>query len=393
MLCYAGFTLRLASELLPPLHTADSNCEVGGHLVGKAATPSLISEETYPPRRYASLRSVPLLRALPAIPHEGPAVMPTESHGTKIAVLETRVSSLSDDIREIKTGLASIQTTLKERTLPVDSITWKLLALVFVCLLTLSSTLVGAYTWWNSSKIAAAEKRADDVQTNANNRFQVLDVKLVDLEKKFDERLKEIHNELKEFIKPFIKTPNDVVVTTKRALLAPPEKLRYALRAAQSVLAVAKEKGIALQAQQIQEMVQPIRRARPTDPILAEGVEDTLSAVASYKSFSDSRLHRLPQTVIDNAISSGNYFSKKEIHLGTRSLWENTVFKDCDIITGSGSAKLILKNTSFVNCTFRHEVSNDLAGERLNAAVIDSPIPTISVVLYDFPVSDKPKGS
>ena len=315
--------------------------------------------------------------------------MPTDSPATRIAVLETKVTSINENIGEIRIGLASIQTTLESKTLPVDSLTWKLVIALFAVI----GTLVSLYTLWNSSKITGAETKADNVQKSLTEGLKGVDEKFVRLETKFDGRLKDIHEELKEFIKPFIKTSEDVAATTKRALSAPIAKLRHTLPAAESVLTIAKEKGIPLKPTQIKEIAQPIREHKLKDPVEAKKVDNMLSSLASYRSFSDSKLQRLPQHIIDTAKARKLFHENEQVQLGAQQVWEDVVFKDCEIVTGGGSSKLILKNVSFVNCTFRQGDGVDLAGDRLNAAVIDSPSPTISAVLYDFPVPKKSTGS
>lgn len=342
-------------------------------------------ECVYPTLQSLSTGVATLFAALPMPPHKEKNAMPPETQAARIAVLETKVNSFNENIREINNRLTEIQKVLEERTLPVNSITWKALFGVSGAVFSLLVIIASLYHWSLSNKFTVAGAATASVQDNLN---QVKG----SLEKKMDRsEFIEWKSELKEYMKLFIKTGDDVKTTTTKAVTAPRERLGYTLSVAQSILSVAKEKGIPLDPKQIQQLAEPLRRQKFDDPILAHTVQDTLSALASYRTFSDSKLQPISRDVIEKAKANGAYFEGVEVILGSREVWEGAVFKDCVVITGTGSAKLALKNVSFSNCTLKQNAEiADMAGAKLVAAIIDSPTPVISIVLYDFPVSNSP---
>jgi hypothetical protein len=102
-------------------------------------------------------------------------------------------------------------------------------------------------------------------------------------------------------------------------------------------------------------------------------------------------LHPLTEDEISQAKAANNYFEGLEIDLSSRELWDNSIFRGCQIKISEPGKNLVLKNARFLDVQFQL-LEENAPGVTLLRSLIesDSPRLTKSVAVFSVTVNSPP---
>jgi hypothetical protein len=304
------------------------------------------------------------LPSLAAVPQEPHYMMPPSNHKTandKIAALERRADSVDGSLRQIR-----------ENSLPIP---WRYFAAIGLGTCALVGGVVTFYVDRHVpveigesvgplvSRIEALEKQStskqiEDLRINSSKQIEDLRINLTNtiesvrqsLGEKIDSNDVRINQRLNNYIDGIARNPRKLHHSFAHAVSVKRNRMGKSLPVAQELLVRARNQGTVLSYKDIRKLARlalPLLDKKYKDPKVYNEAWNTVSELASYKSFVDGRFS--PPPAFTNDCTSG------VVDMGGIAL-ENKVFVDCNLHYQGGD--IILKNVRFINATF------DLVDER-----------------------------
>jgi len=272
--------------------------------------------------------------------------------------------SISQNDLELRDRVSQLEATIK--TYPDSMVTWKQLC---VSLIGAAVAVIGL--WLTSSY---------QLRQDLNKRFEGYD-NAVSTIKTDVAAIKSKLEHVSGNNNPFL-TSGTIAAALKSVALGNPASLLTELPNFRDMLAIVKEKKIAIPDKDYKQISDPLlSRLEKADPNLKQELWSTYKALATTKNSTYTVFHRVPPAELAKAKAvKGGYRENETIDLSKNSQWKDTIFKNCKITIGDPYQTVTLKDVRFIEVDFE-SLPQNVASQTLLASVLKSTGPTISKVL------------
>jgi hypothetical protein len=292
---------------------------------------------------------------------------------------ENRLSALESAVEDIKRDLKGIKRDLKrieEKSLPFA---WKAIPLIAVLITIGLSFYVYQYSPKDiDSHVAPVEKKVDVLTQHVDDQIIAINRRVDGVEK----RIEGLDQKIDKIMEMLTVNPRRVRSSLERALPKEQGKSKASFQVAQELLKHAEQKGVVLNPQDLKELALPLLKVQYGNDEAKLGAWATAKEFAAYRTTVNKIQFGVPDP---SAKRADNYFDGGVQNLGSRMVWKDTVFINCQIDIPDAQAKLILDNVRFINCDF-HLLDDTDAGKKLVEALLSSSGPAVSATILDHPI-------
>jgi len=177
-------------------------------------------------------------------------------------------------------------------------------------------------------------------------------------------------------------TPGTITATLKGLASINPADLVTELPNVRTMLAIAREKKIAISDQDYKQISTPLfQRLAKADNELKNQLWPTIVDLTTTKSSTYTAFHPLSAEEINKAKSEqGHFWENQTVDLSANAEWRNTIFKNCKITISNPDKTITLKQVKFVESDFQSIPQTKLS-QGFFAIVLKTVGPTVTKVI------------